>query len=81
MIVSFASSVEQGWIHRAGLNFKASGPQVAVDVCRAIVLTPTANGAGREKGAEGECTDGSSWVDVVERIMRVTGGKRRSVSS
>jgi hypothetical protein len=45
------------------------------------VLTWTAHGAGRRKEGVDGCVDGMVWVVVVERINRVTGGKRRRVSS
>jgi hypothetical protein len=75
-----SSSVEVQ-IQRAGLKSRASGPHVVTDVCRAIILTLTVNGTERQTRVEGECADGISWDDVVQRVNRVTGGNRRSVSS
>jgi hypothetical protein len=70
-----------GRSQRAGLNARASGPQVEGEVCRAIVLTWTAQGDGRWKDVVDGWAGGMFWVAVVERIRRVTGGKRRRVSS
>lgn len=81
MIVSVESCSDIGWIQRAGLNCSASVPQVDLLVCKAMTLTFTALGARREEDDADGVPSGIVCSDLLPRMSRVTGGKRRRVSS
>lgn len=81
MIICADSTPGAGWSQRAGLNSKASGPQIDRDMCRPATLTRTAHGTGRLIEDSDDCPSGMVWTISLDRIKRDIAGNSRRVSS